>query len=140
MLCYAVYAMGRAEAGHGIATTFEERVMPSPSPSRRPTPPPPAYPPTLASTSSAPKAVVHNYQTMLANNRIAEPIYNMTRDDIVLGGPPFTHAFGICVLNLTLMVGAASLLMPAFTPPKMLELVESGKPTVIFVAPAHVAA
>ena len=91
-------------------------------------------------TSSAPKAVVHNYQTMLANNRIAEPIYNMTRDDIVLGGPPFTHAFGICVLNLTLMVGAASLLMPAFTPPTLIELIETSKPTVMFVAPAHVAA
>ncbi|PPR11885.1 MAG: 2-hydroxy-7-methoxy-5-methyl-1-naphthoate--CoA ligase [Alphaproteobacteria bacterium MarineAlpha11_Bin1] len=91
-------------------------------------------------TSSAPKAVVHSYQTMLANNRIAAPIYNMTNDDIVLGGPPFTHAFGICVMNLTLMVGAASLMMPAFSPKSLIELIETSKPTVIFVAPAHVAA
>ncbi|MGB0631503.1 MAG: class I adenylate-forming enzyme family protein [Alphaproteobacteria bacterium] len=91
-------------------------------------------------TSSAPKAVVHSYQTMLANNRIAAPIYNMTNDDVVLGGPPFTHAFGICVMNFTLMVGATSLLMPAFTPPSLIDLIETGKPTVMFVAPAHVAA
>lgn len=91
-------------------------------------------------TSSAPKAVVHNYQTMLANNRIAAPIYNMISEDVVLGGPPFTHAFGLCVLNFTLMAGATSLLMPAFTPPGLIELIETGKPTVAFVAPAHVAA
>jgi len=91
-------------------------------------------------TSSAPKAVVHSYQTMLANNRIAAPIYTMSGDDVVLGGPPFTHAFGICVMNFALMVGATSLLMPAFTPPSLVELIETGKPTVMFVAPAHVAA
>jgi cyclohexanecarboxylate-CoA ligase len=91
-------------------------------------------------TSSAPKAVVHNYQTLLANNRIAAPIYNLTSDDVVLGGPPFTHAFGLCVLNFTLMAGATSLLMPAFSPPALIDLVETGKPTVAFVAPAHVAA
>lgn len=91
-------------------------------------------------TSAAPKAVVHSYQTMLANNRIAAPIYGMTPDDVVLGGPPFTHAFGLCVLNFTLMAGATSLLMPAFTPPTLIDLIENGKPTVAFVAPAHVAA
>ena len=58
----------------------------------------------------------------------------------MLGGPPFTHAFGLCVLNFTLMAGATSLLMPAFTPPAFIDLVETGKPTVAFVAPAHVAA
>jgi cyclohexanecarboxylate-CoA ligase len=91
-------------------------------------------------TSSAPKAVVHSYQTMLANNRIAAPIYGLTADDVVLGGPPFTHAFGLCVLNFTLMAGATSLLMPAFSPPGLIDLIENGKPTVVFVAPAHVAA
>jgi cyclohexanecarboxylate-CoA ligase len=91
-------------------------------------------------TSAAPKAVVHAYHTLLANNRIAAPIYGMTNDDVVLGGPPFTHAFGICVLNFTLMVGATALLMPAFTPPALIELIEKGRPTVLFLAPAHVAA
>jgi acyl-coenzyme A synthetase/AMP-(fatty) acid ligase len=91
-------------------------------------------------TSSAPKAVVHSYHTLLANNRIAAPIYGMTADDVVLGGPPFTHAFGICVLNFTLMAGGASLLMPQFSPPALTELIETGRPTVLFVAPAHVAA
>ena len=91
-------------------------------------------------TSTSPKAVIHNYQTLLANNRIAGPIYNLTETDKVLGGPPFTHAFGICVINLTLMAGASSLLMPTFTPPSLVRLIEAEKPTILFVAPAHVAA
>ena len=91
-------------------------------------------------TSTSPKAVIHNYQTLLANNRIAGPIYNLTETDKVLGGPPFTHAFGLCVINLTLMAGASSLLMPAFTPPSLVQLIENEKPTILFVAPAHIAA
>ena len=91
-------------------------------------------------TSSAPKAVMHAYHTMLGNNRIAAPLYGMTGDDVVLGGPPFTHAFGLCVLNFTLMAGATSLLMPAFSPPALVELIERERPTALFVAPAHVAA
>ena len=91
-------------------------------------------------TSSSPKAVVHNYQTMLANNRITAPIYNLSSSDVILGGPPFTHAFGLCVLNFTLLAGATSLLMPAFTPQGLVDLIENGKPTVAFLAPAHIAA
>ena len=91
-------------------------------------------------TSSAPKAVIHAYHTLLSNNRVTADMYGMSGDDVVLGGPPFTHAFGLCVLNITIMVGACSLLMPAFSPPALVELVETGKPTVLFVAPAHVAA
>ena len=30
--------------------------------------------------------------------------------------------------------------MPTFTPPSLIELIETSKPTVMFVAPAHVAA
>lgn len=91
-------------------------------------------------TSASPKAVVHSYRTLLSNNRIAAPIYELTADDVVLGGPPFTHAFGICVLNFTVMAGACALLMPHFTPSALMNLIERGRPTVLFVAPAHVAA
>ena len=91
-------------------------------------------------TSAAPKAVVHAYHTLLGNNRIAAKLYGMTSDDVVLGGPPFTHAFGICVLNFTLMAGATALLMPAFSPPSLMDLIETGRPSVLFVAPAHIAA
>jgi cyclohexanecarboxylate-CoA ligase/acyl-CoA synthetase len=91
-------------------------------------------------TSSAPKAVVHSYQTLLANNRLAAPIYGMRRDDVVLCGPPFTHAFGIAAMDFILYAGATSLLMPAFSPAAFAETIERGRPTIVFCAPAHIAA
>ena len=91
-------------------------------------------------TAAAPKAVVHNYHTMLSNNRNAAALYALAPDDVVLGLPPFTHAFGICVMNLTLMAGATALLMPAFSPAGLMELIETGRPSVLFAAPAHIAA
>ena len=91
-------------------------------------------------TSAAPRAVLHNFHTMLSNNRIAAPIYRLSREDVVLGLPPFTHAFGLCVLNFALMAGATSLLMPAFEPAALMKAIEDGKPSVLFAAPAHIAA
>jgi cyclohexanecarboxylate-CoA ligase len=67
-------------------------------------------------TSAAPKAVVHSSCTMLANNRLCGPLYGLTGHDMLLSGPPFTHAFGICIINLALSVGATQLLLPASGP------------------------
>ena len=91
-------------------------------------------------TSSAPKAVVHNYHTMLSNNRVCADLYGITSDDVLLSAPPFTHAFGVCIINFALMSGATHLLMPLFTPDALAEAIASDRPTLLFVAPAHVAA
>ena len=91
-------------------------------------------------TSSAPKAVVHNYHTMLSNNRLCASLYGLVADDVFLSGAPFTHAFGICIINFALMAGGTQLLMPLFTPDTLAETIESGRPSQLFVAPAHVAA
>lgn len=91
-------------------------------------------------TSSAPKAVVHNYHTMLSNNRLCAPLYGLVADDVFLSGAPFTHAFGICIINFALLAGGTQLLMPLFTPDTLAKTIESGHPSQLFVAPAHVAA
>jgi cyclohexanecarboxylate-CoA ligase/acyl-CoA synthetase len=91
-------------------------------------------------TSAAPKAVVHSFHTMLVNNRLCGPLYALAADDTLLSGPPFTHAFGICIINLALMVGATQLLLPAFRPDLLVRTIASGRPTVLFAAPAHMAA
>ena len=91
-------------------------------------------------TSAAPKAVVHSSYTMLANNRLCGPLYALGGDDVLLSCPPFTHAFGICLINLALSVGATQLLMPAFRPDLLVETIEQGRPTMLFAAPAHIAA
>ena len=91
-------------------------------------------------TSSSPKAVVHNYHTMLSNNRLCAPLHGLVADDVFLSGAPFTHAFGICIINFALLAGGTQLLMPLFTPTALAVTIESGRPSQLFVAPAHVAA
>jgi cyclohexanecarboxylate-CoA ligase/acyl-CoA synthetase len=91
-------------------------------------------------TSAAPKAVVHSSYTMLANNRLCASLYDLRADDIVLSGAPFTHAFGICIINFALSVGATQLLLPAFRPDLFVQTILNGRPTNLFTAPAHVAA
>ena len=73
-------------------------------------------------TSAAPKAVPHSTQSMLANPRACTPIYDIWPGDRVLSAPPFSHAFGIYIANLTLMCGATLICVPAFTPPSLAEL------------------
>jgi cyclohexanecarboxylate-CoA ligase len=91
-------------------------------------------------TSAAPKAVVHSSCTMLANNRLCGPLYGLCGHDILLSGAPFTHAFGICIINLALMVGATALLLPAFRPELLVQIIAAHRPTLLFAAPAHMAA
>jgi cyclohexanecarboxylate-CoA ligase len=91
-------------------------------------------------TSAAPKAVPHSTQSMLANPRACAPIFEIGPGDRVLSAPPFSHAFGIYIANLSLMCGATVVCVPAFTPPSLAQLLEQTRPTHAFLAPAHVAA
>ncbi|MEJ0069876.1 MAG: fatty acid--CoA ligase family protein, partial [Pseudomonadota bacterium] len=84
--------------------------------------------------------VPHSFQSLLANPRQCLPLYDLRPGDRVLGAPPLTHAFGLYIANLAVMTGATLLPLPAFTPPALAELLERGRPTHAFVAPAHAAA
>ena len=105
---------------------------------------PPADDPILmcytSGTSAGPKAAPHTTQSLLANPRAAAPLYKIGPGDRVLSAPPFSHAFGIYIVNLSLMRGATLICVPAFTPPSLAELLEQTRPTQAFLAPAHVAA
>jgi cyclohexanecarboxylate-CoA ligase len=106
--------------------------------------PPVAADPALmcytSGTSAAPKAVPHSAQSLLANPRQCLAVYDLKPGDRVLGAAPLTHAFGLYVANIALMAGATYVPLPAFTPPALAELLERGRPTHVFVAPAHLAA
>ncbi len=57
-----------------------------------------------------------------------------------MSGAPFTHAFGICIINFALCAGATQLLLPAFRPDLFVETIAARRPTMLFTAPAHIAA
>lgn len=106
-------------------------------------PPVAADPCVLAFTSgtaAAPKAVLRTHETMAANARIYSPTIALTERDRVMVAPPFTHVFGLCCATLALHTGAANVLMPLFTPQAYADTLIQGQPTVLFSAPAHVAA
>lgn len=91
-------------------------------------------------TSAAPKGVMRTHESFTCDGRIYSPTIHMTSDDLVLTGPPFTHVFGLCCVNATLAVGGCNLLMPLFTPENFADRLVNHKPTVVFCAPAHIAA
>jgi cyclohexanecarboxylate-CoA ligase len=91
-------------------------------------------------TSAAPKAVPHNFQSLLANPRQCLPVFDLGAGDRVLSASPLTHAFGLFVANAALMAGATLLPLPAFTPLALATSLENERPTHLFVAPPHVAA
>jgi len=82
-------------------------------------------------TTAAPKGVPHNYHTMLSNARLGVPEHRLTAADRILSAAPFTHLFGLYELHCAFACGAASVLLPAFTPPDLSALIEKEKPTAL---------
>jgi len=91
-------------------------------------------------TSAAPKAVLRTYETACANARIYSPTIGLDSHDVVMIAPPFTHVFGLCCVHNTLCHGATIALLPLFTPEAYAETIARCRPSVLFTAPAHVAA
>jgi len=91
-------------------------------------------------TSASPKAVLASNQTALSTIIAAKPLLGLKRDDTIMSVASFTHMFGMMVVHWALACGGALLLLPQFRPDRYAELLDKGKPDVLFTAPAHVAA
>lgn len=91
-------------------------------------------------TTSAPKGVPHAYQNFLANSRLSAGELSVGPDDLLMTAAPFTHLYGLFSFNMALSVGAASVLLPAFSPPELARAFHEARPTLAFAAPAHIAA
>ncbi len=91
-------------------------------------------------TTAAPKAVPHNYHTLLSNARLGAPEHGITPADRILSAAPFSHLFGLYSVHVALASGAAIVLLPAFTPADMAAAIARDKPTALWTAPAHIAA
>jgi acyl-CoA synthetase (AMP-forming)/AMP-acid ligase II len=91
-------------------------------------------------TTAAPKGVPHPYRTMLGNARLGATEHRLGAGDRILSAAPFSHLYGLYSLHCAWAVGAASVLLPAFTPADLASVVEKNRPTALWTAPAHVAA
>ena len=136
---HVIVATGAAGPGRlSLAEMIEN------GPERDITDPPVASDPVLlcftSGTSAEPKAVLRNYHTACANARVYSPTIGLSAQDVVMVAPPFTHVFGLCCVHAALWAGATNVLMELFTPEAYAATIERAKPTVLFTAPAHVAA
>lgn len=91
-------------------------------------------------TTAAPKGVLLNYHTMLSNARLGAPEHGVTAAERVMSAAPFSHLFGLYSLHVAFAVGAASVLLPVFTPPDMAATIARDAPTALWTGPAHIAA
>jgi non-ribosomal peptide synthetase component E (peptide arylation enzyme) len=91
-------------------------------------------------TTAAPKAVPHNYHTLLSNARLGVPEHKIAASDRILSAAPFTHLFGLYSIHVALAAGAAIALLPAFTPADLAATVVRDRPSALWTAPAHIAA
>ena len=91
-------------------------------------------------TSTRPKGVPLACQGILGNARLGVPEHGITAADRILSAAPFGHLYGLYSFHLALSAGAATVLLPTFTPPDLARTLEAEAVTVLFAAPAHVAA
>ena len=88
-------------------------------------------------TTSLPKGIVHRYNTFLTNAGACVKEYGFSNEDKILSLAPLSHLYGLFACNMTLVLGAGSILLPAFDPAEFIALVKTHKPTAIFAGPAH---
>ena len=91
-------------------------------------------------TSARPKGVPLAYQGILGNARLGVPEHGITAADRIVSAAPFGHLYALYSFHLAMAAGATTVLLPAFTPPALAHALEREAVTVLFAAPAHVAA
>jgi len=91
-------------------------------------------------TTAAPKGVPIDYRRFLFNAKGSAAELRIDRASILLSAAPFTHLYGLFSVNLALTSGAATAIMPTFTPAALAAALDAARPTGLFVAPAHMSA
>ena len=91
-------------------------------------------------TTSAPKGVPIAYRNFLPNAALSARELEIDNRSILLSAAPFSHLYGLYSVKLALAIGAATALLPVFSPPALAGALERYRPMGIFVGPAHMAA
>jgi acyl-CoA synthetase (AMP-forming)/AMP-acid ligase II len=89
-------------------------------------------------TTASPKGVPTTGRRFLDNARDAIGELGVGPDDVLLSAAPFTHLYGLFVLQCALAAGASASLLPAFSPPELVATLRRDRVTALFAGPAHV--
>jgi cyclohexanecarboxylate-CoA ligase len=91
-------------------------------------------------TSAAPKAVLRTQRSFARNASVfSQMLYIGTRDRVMIA-PPLTHVFGLSCAGNAIHSGATIVPIPIFSPEVYADYLFDMKPTVVYSAPAHLAA
>jgi cyclohexanecarboxylate-CoA ligase len=88
-------------------------------------------------TTASPKAVPLAYQVTLGNSRAVVKELGFSKEDRILSAAPLTHLLALYGVHLALECGAATILLPTFTPPELAAKIAESRPSVLLSAPAH---
>jgi 4-coumarate--CoA ligase len=92
--------------------------------------------PYSSGTTGRPKGVRLTHRNLIANVAQTAGGVQMTRDDRVLAVLPFTHIYGLTVLqNLSLKVRARLITLPKFDLTEFLRTIQDERATAVFIAP-----
>ncbi len=83
------------------------------------------------------KGVVHTHSSLMEAATIIAPGLEQTADDITVGMIPFFYLLGLAVVALiSVLKGSTMVLVPRFTPHRLLEVVQQEKATILVGVPA----
>ncbi len=88
-------------------------------------------------TTASPKGVPTTARRFLGNAADALSAFGFGPSDVLLSAAPYSHLYGLFVLQNALLAGACASLLPAFTPDDLLATVRRDRVTAIFAGPAH---
>ncbi|MEX0922440.1 MAG: class I adenylate-forming enzyme family protein [Rhodovibrionaceae bacterium] len=108
-----------------------------------PAPPQPEDPFLLcftSGTSSAPKGVMRDYQTLTANARTYAQTMKLDAESRAVIVSPLTHVYGLEGIHAALYTGGRVTPVERYDPQIFAEILENYRPRIVYCAPAHVAA
>lgn len=88
-------------------------------------------------TESDPKAVLHTYRTFIPIHLLSANEYGITQDEVILSLTPISHMFAFPVITSGIYNGAKQVMLDAYTPEKVMQLLEEYGVTFLIAAPAQ---
>lgn len=88
-------------------------------------------------TSMRPKACLHTHGGLLGNAAAVAADGGAPGSDVLISASPFTHAFGLLSVHLSLVTGGCQALLPRWGAGEVAALVARSGATVLFAVPAQ---
>jgi long-chain acyl-CoA synthetase len=87
-------------------------------------------------TTGTPKGAELTHANLARNAEVAQQLFSLDAQGIVLGSLPLFHSFGqTCALNASVLAGASVTLLPRFDADRALEIIERDRVTIFMGVP-----